>query len=201
MLEVSENDTGILCSGERWTAWKTRLESYALIALLEEDAKFRLAVLIQCLNTETITLIKSLPFEDNSYRTQVDKVLELLENHFVGEVNEICKSFNFFTRQQRESETNTAYIAGVHRLAATCNFGDLQECMIREKIVFGIRDNALQKSLLEGRKLMVKIYVDRCKSRGIVRKASAEHHQGTARYDRGPISVAEPGARTGDPPW
>ena len=76
---------------------------------LSEDAIFRLAVLIQCFSTETITLVKSLPFEDESHRTQVDKVLELLENHFVGEVNEIFESFNFFTRQQRESETNTTF--------------------------------------------------------------------------------------------
>ena len=165
LLEVSENDSGIVCSRERWTAWKTRWESYALIAKLgEEDPKFKFAVLIQCFSAETITLVESLPFEDESHRMQVDNVLELLENHFVGEVNEIFESFNFFTRQQRESETNTAYIAEVRRLAATCNFGDLRERMIRDKIVCGIRDNAVRKSLLEDRNLTLKKCVDRCKA-------------------------------------
>ena len=95
---------------------------------------------------------------------QVDKVLEFLGNHFVGEVNEIFESFDFFTRQQRESETSTAYIAEVRRLAATCNFGDLRERMIRDRIVCGIWDNALRKSLLEDRKLTLKKCVERCKS-------------------------------------
>ena len=165
LLKVSKNDSGIISSRQRWTAWKTRLESYALITKLEEeDPKFRFAVLIQCFSAETITLVESLPFEDESHRMQVDKVLELLENHFVGEVNEIFESFNFFTRQQRVSETNTAYIAEVRRLEATCDFGDLQERMSRDKIVCGIRDNALHKSLLEDRKLTLKKCVDRCKA-------------------------------------
>ena len=114
LLEVNENDSGIVCSRVRWTAWKTRWESYtyALITKLEEeDPKFRFAVLIQCFSAETITLVESLPFKDGSHRTQVDKVLELLENHFVGEVNEIFESFNFFTRQQRESETCTRHLS------------------------------------------------------------------------------------------
>ena len=104
LLEVSENDSGIVCSRERWTAWKTPLESYALITKLEEEnPKFWFAVLIQCFSAVTITLVKSLTFEDESHRMQVDKVLELLENHFVGEENEIFESVNFFTRQPSAS--------------------------------------------------------------------------------------------------
>ena len=91
-------------------------------------------------------------------------MLDLLEKHFVGEVNEIFESFQFFSRQQRESETTTAYIAEIRRLAATCNFGDLTDRMIRDKIVCGIRDNGLRKSLLEDTKLTLKKCVERCKA-------------------------------------
>ena len=100
-LEVSDSEAGLVCPRERWNAWRIRWESYALIVkLADEDPKLQLAFLIQCFSAETITLVDSLPYEDSSQREQVAAVLDLLEKHFVGEVNEIFKSFQFFSRQQ-----------------------------------------------------------------------------------------------------
>ena len=100
-LEVSDSEAGLVCPRERWNAWRIRWESYALIVkLADEDPKLQLAFLIQCFSAETITLVDSLPYEDSSQREQVAAVLDLLEKHFVGEVNEIFESFQFFSRQQ-----------------------------------------------------------------------------------------------------
>ena len=146
-LEVAETASGLLCSRERWSAWKTRWQSYALITkLADEEKKFQAAVLVQCFDEPTITLADALPYEDEDHKVDVDKILELLEKHFIGEVNEIFESFQFCTRQQREGESMSTFIAEVRRLAASCGFASLHDRMIRDRIVCGIRDNALRRS-------------------------------------------------------
>ena len=134
-LEVAETASGLLCPRECWSAWKTRWRSYALVTkLADEEKKFQTAVLVQCFDEPTITLAGALPYEDEDHKVDVDKILELLEKHFVGEVNEIFESFQFFTRQQREGESTSTFIAEVRRLAASCGFASLHDRMIRDRI-------------------------------------------------------------------
>ena len=126
-----------------------------------------------------------LPFEDEDHNVDVDKILELLEKHFIGEVNEIFESFQFFTRQQREGESTSTFIAEVRRLAASCGFASLHDRMIRDRIVCGIRDNALKRSFLANKNLTLQKCVDQCKaaeSSGQLaqsincRQATVQHH-------------------------
>ena len=185
-LEVAETASGLLCSRERWSAWKTRWQSYALITkLADEEKKFQAAVLVQCFDEPTITLADALPYEDEDHKVDVDKILELLEKHFIGEVNEIFESFQFFTRQQREGESTSTFIAEVRRLAASCGFASLHDRMIRDRIVCGIRDNALRRSFLANKNLTLQKCVDQCKaaeSSGQLaqsincRQATVQHH-------------------------
>ena len=165
---------------------KTRWQSYALITkLADEEKKFQAAVLVQCFDEPTITLADALPYEDEDHKVDVDKILELLEKHFIGEVNEIFESFQFFTRQQREGESTSTFIAEVRRLAASCGFASLHDRMIRDRIVCGIRDNALRRSFLANKNLTLQKCVDQCKaaeSSGQLaqsincRQATVQHH-------------------------
>ena len=49
-------------------------------------------------------------------------------------------------------------------MSKTCNFGDLQESLIRDRIVVGLRDNSVRKRLLQESKLTLKFTIDICKS-------------------------------------
>ena len=70
----------------------------------------------------------------------------------------------FFTRQQEEGEPIAAYIAELKRLADTCNFGNLSDRLIRDRIVCGVADRSLRKSLLSQAKLDLPGCINICKS-------------------------------------
>ena len=53
--------------------------------------------------------------------------------------------FNKHTQQQGESAED--YITVLHQLADSCEYGDLKEEMIRDRLVVGIRDKALSERL------------------------------------------------------
>lgn len=50
-------------------------------------------------------------------------------------------------RVQQEGETGDAYVTALKTLAKTCNFGQLQDDLLRDRIVIGIKDNATRKKL------------------------------------------------------
>lgn len=67
--------------------------------------------------------------------------------------NETYDRYKFFTRVQHEGESFDHFITEVKTLAAVCNFGTLEESLIRDKIVSGIKDLSLQERLLQQSKL------------------------------------------------
>ena len=153
------------CSRDRWTTWKKRWESFAIVANLKsQPQEYQVACLTMCLTEETLETVENLPYKDPAERKDVNKILGYLENHLVGKVNEIYESYRFFSRQQEEFESISAYVTAVHALASTCNFGDLRERLIRDRIVCGIRNKALQRSLLSESNLTLESCVQKCKT-------------------------------------
>ena len=149
----------------RWSAWKKRWDAYATLAkLADEDPAYQVACLTYCLDQELVQTLDTLPFEREADKKSIVKIMELLENHLVGDVNETYESFKFFTRHQEESETIMEYITAIRGLANTCNFGALKERLIKDRIVCGIRDRSLQKSLLEDPKLTLQKCIDKCRA-------------------------------------
>ena len=66
-------------------------------------------------------------------------------------------------RVQQEGETVDAYVTALKTLAKTCNFGQLQHDLLKDRIAIGITDNATKKEFLNMRKLTQKECIDKCR--------------------------------------
>ena len=53
----------------------------------------------------------------------------------------------FNRRVQAEDEAAEQFIMELYKLAETCEYGDMTEQMIRDRLVVGIRDSSLSESL------------------------------------------------------
>ena len=67
-------------------------------------------------------------------------------------------------RVQQEVETVDAYVTTLKTLAKTCNFGQLQDDLLRDRIVIGIKDSATRKKLLNLAKFTLKECIDMCRT-------------------------------------
>lgn len=81
-------------------------------------------------------------------KTNFNVVIQKFEDYFVPQKNESVKAHVFFIRNQHEGETFDTYITDLKRLSADCNFGDLKERLIRDRVVAGIIDKRLKDRLL-----------------------------------------------------
>ena len=79
--------------------------------------------------------------------------MKKLEDFFVGDTHEAFESYKFHLRKQEASESIEAHVAALRKLARTCNFDKLEERLIRDQVVVGVRQESLRYIFLEDKGL------------------------------------------------
>ncbi|XP_037567588.1 uncharacterized protein LOC119448247 [Dermacentor silvarum] len=140
---------------DKWTSYVIRIESYFEGNDITEDAQKR-ALLVSALGTRSIDVLSGRCAPRKVNQLTYKEAVEILEGFYDPRPNEIAESFRFFTRVQKEDESVQQFIINLRRLADKCNFGDMLDRMLRDKIVCGIRSTELQKALLSRSSLTLK---------------------------------------------
>ena len=68
----------------------------------------------------------------------------------------------FNTRTQQRGESIQTYISDLKNKASTCEFGDLKDEMIKDRLVCGIENDKLRRSLLREDKLTLQKAIELC---------------------------------------
>ena len=66
---------------------------------------------------------------------------------------ETLQRYKFHTRLRKETESVSIYISELRSLAEHCNFGTTLDLMLRDRLVCGVNDDAIQRRLLAERNL------------------------------------------------
>ena len=102
---------------------------------------------------DALEVHNSLPFVDENDKSDLQKILQLWEAHCVPSTNVIFDRYTFHHRTQTPGEPFDSFLTALRQAAATCDYGNLQDEFIRDKIVRGIHDDSLRKRLLQESKL------------------------------------------------
>lgn len=146
-----------------WQKWKRRFTQYLqATGLAAGEDERKVSTLLYCIGEEgdqVLTTTNITEEERKSYAT----VIEKFDGYFQIRRNVIFERAKFNRRDQGEGESAEQYITCLYSLVETCNYGVLQEEMLRDRIVVGIRDKALSEKLqmdptltLEGAKKLVR---------------------------------------------
>ena len=65
-------------------------------------------------------------------------IMDKFDTFMIGERNETYDRYVFNDRQQKPEESIDTFVAELHTLAKHCNFKDLHDSLIRDRMVFGI---------------------------------------------------------------
>lgn len=74
-------------------------------------------------------------------------VKEAFDKHFICKYNVIYERARFNKRSQEPGESAEAFISAVYKLEEHCQYGPLQNEMIRDRLVVGIRHHGLSEKL------------------------------------------------------
>eukprot|EP00731_Ephydatia_muelleri_P002769 Em0001g2769a len=129
---------------DAWPRWKKRFEQFRVASgLCNED-------------------------ESRQAKKQYREAIETFESYFRVKRNVIYERARFNSRNQLEGEPVEQYVLSLHSLARNCEYGTLQEELIRDRIVIGIRDKALSRRLqLDADLTLEKAMRSMCRSNSI----------------------------------
>lgn len=122
--------------------------------------KARSLFLSQC-GKETYALIASLLVPARPPNVELTKIIQVLDQFYEPEVNEILQAGRFHRRTQLQGESVQDYVAAVSLLGAKCNFADLKRQM-RDRLVLGLRDERLRRDLLKTKDLTYELALQNC---------------------------------------
>ena len=140
---------------DEWPKWLKRFKQYrSATGLADKSETQQIDTLLYCMgeDAEDVSLLtsKNISAED---RAKYDKVIEKFESHFRVRRNVIFERARFNRRNQREGETAEEYITELYGLVEFCEYGDLKDEMLRDRLVVGIRDVALSDKMQTDPKL------------------------------------------------
>ena len=78
------------------------------------------------------------------------------------QTNIIVERHKFKTRNQREGETTEAYITDLKKLANQCEYGNLRNDLIRDRIVCGIKNENTRRQMLKQADLTIERAIQLC---------------------------------------
>ena len=76
----------------------------------------------------------------------------------------IYERYVFHQRVQQSGECFDNFLADLRKVARTCQFEQLEDSLIHDRIVIGIRDEPTRCRLLQQKKLSLSHAIDACKA-------------------------------------
>ena len=110
-------------------------------------------VLLTAIGRDMYALLTSLLSPAKPRSKTFEQITTVLKAHFEPKPITIAERFHFHRRQQGENENIAEYVAELRHLASMCEFNDYLNQALRDRLVCGLRHEAMQKRLLTESKL------------------------------------------------
>ena len=109
-------------------------------------------------------MFRTFKFENEADKSKIEKITDASKKYCISEVNVSYERYVFHQRVQHADELMDDFFANLRVKAKICEFGDLEDSLIRDRIVIGIRDDPTRRRLLLVKKLSLAEAVDTCKA-------------------------------------
>jgi hypothetical protein len=145
----------------KWKQWKQRFQLY--MTATESDKKsdeIKKALLLHCVGEEILGIFNTLNKDDANYEDS----LKALEDYFMPKSNVTVERHNFYMRTQSESEDFNSFYNDIKKLVVNCDFANMKDDMIRDRIVCGIKEPQVKQRLLREEALTLDKAVSICRA-------------------------------------
>ena len=106
-----------------------------------------MATLLATIGKEALQIYHLLPMTEEE-RKNPKEIIEKLETYFKPKRNIVYKRYMFFSRDQKAKETFGFYLTSLRRLASSREFTQLEEELIRDRVVLGTTDGGVRARIL-----------------------------------------------------
>lgn len=131
---------------KEWKLWRQQYEYFeTATGLSEKPENIQLATFMSAIGYTAIQIFNSFP---TTAEDTVALVKGKFEKYFTPKLNITFERFKFHKIMQEEGETVDEYMTRLRLQANNCNFGELNDSLLRDQLVLGIKSDRLRTKLL-----------------------------------------------------
>ena len=147
---------------ENWSYFVQRFKNYILaIGYKAKSAEQKTSVLLHYVGAKGLEVFNTFKFEDGQ-ETNLDVVIAEFEGYCNPRKNQTFHRFLFFSYTKPTDCNFSRFVTSLKKLAAPCEFGDLRDSLIRDRIISTIPENDLRKKLLVLETLTLEKCIEMC---------------------------------------
>lgn len=143
------------------SSWQNYCRATEMDKWLPEQESRKVSILISALGEEALKKYNNFGIQESD--STCEDVLKVISLKMVPKKNVIYNRYIFNCRNQEE-EIFDLFYGELTKLIDECNYGDIRDDLLRDKIVFGIKDLALKKELLKRDNLTLNDAVNLCRA-------------------------------------
>ena len=132
---------------EMWIRWIRRFERYREASgLSTQDEGKQIDTLIYMMGDKAEDILQTFNLTEAN-KKKYKKVRDQFESHFISKRNVIYERAKFNSRKQGENESVESFITDLFAIAEHCNYNQLHDELIRDRIVIACKDARLSEKL------------------------------------------------------
>ncbi|XP_039870493.1 uncharacterized protein LOC120723214 [Simochromis diagramma] len=147
---------------ENWRRFRQRFELYlAATGGASKPPKVQSSLFLHVAGEEAVEVYNTFTFAENGDEHKLMKIMEKFEEYCNPKKNITYERYKFFTCVQGDMPISQ-YITELKLRAKSCEFGQLQESLIRDRVVCGITSDAMRERLLREDDITLEKVVQLC---------------------------------------
>ena len=167
-----------------WTRWIRRFERFRQASnLADSSEENQVNTLIYCMGDEADDVLRGLKLSAGDLR-QYSKVRDGFQTFFVVKKNIVYERARFNVRKQETNETVDAFVTALYALVEHCNYGQLTDELVRDRLVVGLSDARLSERMQMEKDLDLEKAINMARQSEEIKK-----QQSTLRSDSGTVQM------------
>lgn len=187
-MDLRQPDAMNFDDGNLAESWKKFISAYTFykdaLALDKKAEKVQCSILLHVIGRDAQEVYKSLNFENAADKEKFDPLVQKFAEVFLPKANLIYERFLFNTAVQKVGQSYDSYFTELRNHANNCDYGDLKEDLIRDRIVVGIINKKLQERLLQTDDLTLKKAIEKCRASEAAMAQASDMKQSTTDMDK-----------------
>ena len=131
---------------ELFSSYLERVEQFFIANDIKNERKK--ATFLSLIGSQTYSLLRNLVSPSIPKDKSYTELATALKKHYEPKPVIIAERFHFHRRSQAVGESINEYVAELRRLTTHCQFGGFLDEALRDRLVCGLRNEAIQKKLL-----------------------------------------------------
>ena len=150
---------------ERWRKWRRQFEVYFEAAeLSNKSKKTQTAILLHAAGPDAQEVFETFVWAEDEDKTDYEQVLNKFGDYCEPLRNVVYERYQFWCREHKETETVDMLMAALRSMAKKCEFGLTNDDMLRDKLVFALKDISVKERLLREKGLTLQKALDLCRA-------------------------------------